>query len=257
MRDMSAADLLSAWERALGRPPVHQALVLLEAAYPECPPEQLAGLSIGRRDACLLALHERWFGPALTGVTTCPQCHAPIELAFSVPDIQVTEPVENTVPSEPARAISVRTDGYAVQCRLPTSLDLMSMDRDAADEERAGEPLLRRCILSAVRQADRGEAVAVNLAELPATLVDAIAEGVNAADPQADTRLGLSCPACSHSWHAAFDIATYLVTEVHAWARRQLGEVHDLARAYGWSEAAILAMTPTRRRAYLELLGLA
>jgi hypothetical protein len=62
---------------------------------------------------------------------------------------------------------------------------------------------------------------------------------------------------CTYSWHAAFDIATYLATEVHTWASRQLREVHDLARAYGWSEAEILAMSPTRRRAYLELLGLA
>jgi len=257
MRDMSAADLLSVWERVLGRPPVHQALALLEAAYPECPPERLAGLSIGQRDSYLLALHEHWFGPGLTGVTTCPQCQAPVELGFSVSDIRVTQPPETTVPSQPSRAISMRAEGYAVQLRLPTSLDLMSMGRDMEAAEGAGEQLLRRCLLSAVRESRDGEVVPVDVAQLPAMLIDAIAGEVNAADPQADTRLGLSCPACAHSWHAAFDIVTYLVTEVHAWARRQLSEIHDLARAYGWSEAEILAMTPTRRRAYLELLGLA
>ena len=257
MRNMSAADFLSAWEHALGQPPVHQALVLLAAAYPECAPEQLARLSIGQRDAQLLALREHWFGPALTSVTTCPQCHERVELTFSVRDIRATEPLDTPAIDGPVRAISIRANGHVVECRVPTSLDLASLHQDA-DADHAGGYLLQRCIVSAVRDGADGEAAdPVDVAQLPASVVDAIAEGIAAADPQADTRLGLRCPACAHSWHAAFDIATYLVAEVHAWARHQLGEVHDLARAYGWSEGAILSMSPTRRRAYLELLGLA
>ena len=34
---------------------------------------------------------------------------------------------------------------------------------------------------------------------------------------------------------------------------RILREVHTLAAAYGWSEAEILALSPARRRVYLEL----
>ncbi len=63
MRNLSAAELLTAWERALGQSPVQQALVLLAAAYPEHSPEQLAQFSVGQRDACLLTLREHvvWF----------------------------------------------------------------------------------------------------------------------------------------------------------------------------------------------------
>jgi hypothetical protein len=32
-------------------------------------------------------------------------------------------------------------------------------------------------------------------------------------------------------------------------------EVHQLARAYGWSERETLALTPRRRRRYLELVS--
>ena len=39
------------------------------------------------------------------------------------------------------------------------------------------------------------------------------------------------------------------------WVGRTLTEVHQLARAYGWSEAEILAMSGWRRRWYLEAAG--
>jgi hypothetical protein len=75
------------------------------------------------------------------------------------------------------------------------------------------------------------------------------------ADPQADVRLALDCPACGHNFLAAFDVAAYLWSEVNAWAYRLLGEVHSLASAYGWREEDILAMSPWRRRVYLEMVG--
>lgn len=87
MRNLSAAELLTAWEHALGQSPVQQALVLLIAAYPEYFPEQLAQFSVGQRDACLLTLRERLFGSRLNSVTPCPQCQQHIELAFDVSDI--------------------------------------------------------------------------------------------------------------------------------------------------------------------------
>ena len=40
---------------------------------------------------------------------------------------------------------------------------------------------------------------------------------------------------------------------MHAWARRTLRDVHVLARAYGWREADVLALSPTRRQIYVEL----
>jgi hypothetical protein len=54
---------------------------------------------------------------------------------------------------------------------------------------------------------------------------------------------------------APFDIVSHLWTELDAWARRMLREVHALAATYGWSEAEILRMSATRRRAYLDLIG--
>jgi len=74
------------------------------------------------------------------------------------------------------------------------------------------------------------------------------------ADPHADIRLDLDCSACQARWQAPFDIVPFLWSAVDAWALRLLRDVHRLARAYGWREADILALSPPRRRCYLELL---
>jgi hypothetical protein len=87
---------------------------------------------------------------------------------------------------------------------------------------------------------------------LPAALLDDIGRAMSIADPQADTELALTCPACAHAWSEPFDIARYLMDSLEHWAETCLDQVHILARAYGWSEAQILALSPTRRARYIE-----
>ena len=73
------------------------------------------------------------------------------------------------------------------------------------------------------------------------------------ADPQADLQLAFRCPDCGHEWQPLFDIARFLWQELHAWALHMLREVDTLAASYHWAEADILALSPRRRQAYLEL----
>ena len=88
-----------------------------------------------------------------------------------------------------------------------------------------------------------------------AALVDALDAQMRRLDPQAEIELKLDCAECRHHWVARFDIAHFLWREVEVEAARLLGEVHQLARAYGWSEPEVLALSPTRRRAYLAMLS--
>ena len=254
MRDLSAAELLTVWDHMLGQSPTRQALVLLAAVYPDHSMEQLAQWSVGRRDVCLFALRERLFGTQLNGVTVCPQCQQRIELAFNVSDIRV-EPM-TTNPIVPVDEVMTLTaEGYRVHFRLPNTLDLEAVET-SPDLNQMQEQLLHRCLTSVVWEgAERGDGEPTDkVTQLPTTLVEAIAERMAEADAQADTRLALTCPNCSHEWFGTFDIASYLIGEIHRWAKHVLRDIHSLARAYGWREADILAMTPRRRRAYLELL---
>ncbi|HKI02137.1 MAG TPA: phage baseplate protein, partial [Thermoanaerobaculia bacterium] len=61
MRPLSAPELLEAWERGLAGHPVQRALLLVAAACPGTPPEELARESVGRRDGRLLTLREWTF----------------------------------------------------------------------------------------------------------------------------------------------------------------------------------------------------
>ena len=110
---------------------------------------------------------------------------------------------------------------------------------------------LRQRVLVDVRQVDLSTTF-LGL-ELPMPVQRRIAEAVEAADPRADLTLNVACPECGEATRAELDIASYLWTELDAWARDVLLDVHLLATAYGWSEPEILALSPTRRRYYLEL----
>jgi hypothetical protein len=195
----------------------------------------LGELSIGERDARLLRLRELTFGTHLSALAECPRCGERLELDVSSTELTLSPPA--------VTELSVDTAGYHVEFRLPNSVDLAAA-RGATDVIAARRRLFERCITN-----NAGGA------ELPDNVVDAVASAMAQADPQGDVRLGLDCPECAQHWEEIFDIASFLWSEVHAWALRAFREVHQLASAYGWSEADILAMNPWRRRVYLELLG--
>jgi len=65
----------------------------------------------------------------------------------------------------------------------------------------------------------------------------------------------VDCPGCSSRELLDLDMARFLWKEVRNAARTLLGEIHQLASAYGWSDRAIAAMGPGRRAAYLGMLS--
>jgi hypothetical protein len=61
------------------------------------------------------------------------------------------------------------------------------------------------------------------------------------------------CPECGHDSPTALDVPELLWAELEARAVAVLREVRALAVAYGWTEDAVLSLTPNRRAAYLAL----
>jgi hypothetical protein len=243
MRALLASELLSAWERALGRPPTHRALTLLGAACPDASPEELARLSIGERDARLLMLREWAFGPQLESFSNCAACGETLELSVNASDLRARPEIER------APDLKLAVDGYEVHFRLPNSFDLIAA-AGAGEAASARGIILDRCVLSAHHD-DRE----VSTGDLPENVIDAIAARMNELDPQADIHLRLSCPACGSQCSAPFDIESFFWAEINAWAMRLIGEVHVLASAYGWREADILNMSAWRRQCYLNLVS--
>jgi hypothetical protein len=224
MHALSVPELLQVWERGLVQSPIQRALTFLAVACSDVSAQDLAELSIGQRDARLLSLRDR------------------LELNFNVADIRVAS---NASPIMP---FSLEMDDYVVRFRLPNSSDLAMIT--AQDPAIAQRRLLDRCLLEATyhQKAHSPE-------DLPEAVLASVVEQMAQADPQAEVKLSLVCPACQHAWKSVFDIVSYFWDELHVWAIRLLREVHVLASAYGWSETDILAMHPYRRQLYLELLG--
>jgi hypothetical protein len=239
MRVPGAGELLQIWERGQHRSLAERMLALLGAADAPQDGSTLAAAAIGRRDALLMDLHERLFGPQLAFVTGCPACGSALESGFALADIRVA--------GESGTECSVELADYRARFRVPTSDDLLALSADERQEPRA--VLLARCLL----EAHAPDGTAIGAPDLPQAVTAAAAAAMAAADPQADIELALACPACGHGWPAVFDIAGFVWKELNAWAKLMLGDVHELACAYGWAEADILALSPTRRQIYLEL----
>jgi len=244
MISVTTADLLTAWEYGLSQSGSRRLLTLLATVHPEMSDEQLLKLPIGQRDGLALRLREMLFGPQLISLSTCPSCTERLELALNVADIKVAS--NGSANSSTEEPLSLKSEGFELEFRLPDSQDLMFIEALTSIDE-ARRILLERCLLSASRN---GQACAI--AKLPEEILDKVEATMSEADPQADVQLDLFCPACRHSWLATFDISSYLWNEISVWAQRVLNEVHLLAKAYSWREADILAMSSARRRFYLE-----
>ncbi|GAA1274835.1 hypothetical protein [Streptomyces javensis] len=126
-------------------------------------------------------------------------------------------------------------------------------EREPTAAARARRALLARCIVSVHRSGRPVPADRLPAAELPEPVQRRLAEAAERADPAADVTLNVACPECGEATRAELDIASYLWAELDHWARDLLLDVHLLATAYGWSEPQILALSPLRRRYYLEL----
>jgi hypothetical protein len=237
-----AAAALAAWEAGVDARGHARALALL--------PAEFGGkdeVSLGTRDAALLALYRDLRGPQLDALAECPVCGTTLEVHLAIDDLVVGYPARYGAGG--TRSIDL---GSAVaEVRLPTTEDLMA----AAEEDlphRAREVLIERCV-RAVRR-ERGTTGAGPASEpLSEEELARLGARLEEADPLVDVRVDIRCEECGTVWDALLDVPELVWDQVRGVARRLLREVDSLAIRYGWSESEILALSERRRHAYLDL----
>lgn len=237
MRSVSSGMLLEAFERGASRSWIDRGFLLLALAEPEAGAAMLENFTVGQRDDRLLALRGMLFGDRLSSVTVCPRCGERLEQSFRASTLRLPA-------AGPDAAFVASAGGREIRFRAPTLRDLAAVG-SSGSAEAFREALARRCI---AEPADAGKAPLADWSEL----TNAMAQELSRVDPQGDLVLRLTCPACAHSWEAIFDIVSFVWGEIRMFAESLLDDVHLLAAAYGWTEAEILALTPARRRAYLD-----
>lgn len=229
MRPLAASELLSLWEHGAGRHALDRSALLAAAARPDWPADAVVDQPLGAVNASLLQLRAASFGTRIDGHADCPRCGERLGFALDTWHL-LAGPQAPPAPCE--------TEAAGLRIRTPSLRDLAAV---AAEPDPAAA-LLARCTLS-------GDAGAMDAAALRE-----VEDALEALDPQADLALALQCVACGHAGTAQLDVGALLWDELAARAQALLGEVHELAAAYGWREHEVLALSPPRRAAYLGLV---
>lgn len=247
MRPLTEAEILAVWERGRGRSREEQALAplwVLQADHASAGlvPGRPAELPVGERDRLLLMLRQATVGPELHGAAACPGCAHPVDFVVGVAEVLAAGEVANL----PGLHLAVA--GYEVSLRLLDSRDL-ALAAEAGEVAAASRILLKLAVTRA-----RHDGRSVRPEELPAEVVVAVSQALEAHDPLAVVPLALACTRCGARWQPLLDIASFVWRELEARGERVMLDVHALAQGYGWSETSILGMSPTRRQFYLELV---
>ncbi|MDT0547904.1 hypothetical protein [Streptomyces lonegramiae] len=266
MANTGPAELLATWEAGLAHQGPGRALLLHRAARPEAGTDELLSMPVGEREADLYALRRALFGARMQVRVECGACGEDMEFDLDAGDLGAR-------PRRGDGPLRVEEGEWTVEFRLPTVADIEAVTAGsgpagldaAASSAEAGDAgddspaalarrlLLARCTVSATRAGHPVPAGQLRGLRLPEAVQRRLAEAAEQADPAAEVTLKIACPECGEATSAELDIASYLWTELDSWARDLLLDVHLLATAYGWSEPEILALSPLRRRYYLEL----
>jgi hypothetical protein len=231
--EAASTALLALWERALPLAPAAREQLL--AGEP-------AARTVGEQRRRVLQALTRHAGERLSLGCRCPACdrQASIEVA----------PAEllQALPPADERAEHRLDDGaWQLRFRLPAPDDLQAL-ADEPDVDAFVHALLQRCLIEAREHGRPCGATA-----LPAPLRTRLSERMEALDAAAHLDFDVRCPECGHAWHAPFDPGLALWTLLQSAAEQLLLDVDTLARRYGWREDEILALSPLRRQAYLQL----
>ncbi|MFD2142075.1 hypothetical protein [Ancylobacter oerskovii] len=241
-RGLSGADVLHIWEVGHDLPSGERALLVLAAAAPDAAFDELARLPLGARDRALLAVRTATLGSRIDAFAQCPACAGALEFPLDTGPLLAGSEAGG-------RPQTMRTGGYLLNLRPPDCRDEAAAER-CVDVASAEAVLLAACVCAT---GDDGGPVPVEA--LPDSVRRAAADAILALDPLTDVSFDVTCADCGCGWSLAFDVPAFLWQEIGHHARRLVGEVATLARAYGWSEHDILAMSPARRQSYLAWAG--
>ena len=221
-------------ELALAGVETRSAVRLLDRLL-DAPPCEAAQLSASDRDALLAALHRALWGDRIVSSLECAACGAMYDLSFELSALQR----QLLQQAEPARVGASRCiEGAGGEhFQLPGADDEDSAAQLGIDAGCAQ-------LLASITQADRADAHAIG------TRLDALA-------PLIDVDLDTACAECGHAALARFDIQSFVLQRVLDERETVLGEVHALARGYGWSLDDILSLPRSLRRSLVQRLAAA
>lgn len=186
--------------------------------------------------AALLHLRAMLVGPIIRSDVACPACRQRVDISFGVADY-----LSHIRPARPRDLAAGARDGWlrlaGLEFRPPTIGDLIAV----ANDPHPADALRSRCLPAAASARTRQR----------------LERAVERLAPEVSGHVGGACPDCGEQVSAFFDVTAFVGAELRRQAASVYADVHLLAVAYGWDEAAILRLPGARRRRYAELIGAA
>jgi hypothetical protein len=216
-------------------------------------------LLIADRQYLLLRLRQSTFGDVVRADLFCPwaECGRRISLEFSLADLPVQEATERAPfhtftlsalasgEDDPARR--------AVSFRLPNGSDQEAISGLLAENE--AEALSRLLARAIQTIGPRFLAKADEVAALSPLAREEIEAEMERVAPKVELNMETACPECGRSFAVPFDLQRFFFGELRTDSELLYRQVHYLAYHYHWAESDIIAMPPTKRQKYIELLA--
>lgn len=229
----TAAQLIGRWDRSPGTS-AHRRLERLLAATE--PGARLDSDTLGARNRRLLELHSSLSDSPLDARLRCAACQTDNE--FRVP----AEAILACPAPDPEVRVRIGVEGARQTFRLPLMPDIHSAS--GAPPGKALERIVERC---RVGRGDGGP--------LGAAALERLAERFEALDPAARIVVDLRCAECEAALRASVDIAEFVAAAIDLVVDGLFRQIDCIARAYGWSERAILALPAGRRATYVATIA--
>ncbi|HWT95329.1 MAG TPA: hypothetical protein VN238_20200 [Solirubrobacteraceae bacterium] len=242
---LSAAQLLEVVDAGGDGTNADRGRIMLAAAAPSLDEAALDAVSLGARDAWIVALRCGTLGETLLSRVTCPSCGMLLTVRVPRAHVGLVDPSESVAP--PA-VVRVSAGAWEVEGRAPDGVALAAAAA-CFDVELARMSLVRSCVVSCSY-----EGSAVDPLAAPDELLEALGEAIIEAEPMTEVRVPMACAACGLEWRPVLDIALFAWRELSRAGEQLLDEVHQLAMGYGWTEAQVLELSSRRRRRYVERL---
>lgn len=194
--------------------------------------------TLSQRLQALLAMRVASGEVQLELQSTCVACGEAMEIGLDLRDFA----------GEPAAPrFNWRSDeGVTLALRLPRGRDLQ---RWMQAEAPAPDALAASLVEAVVGVPEGTQPPAL------ATLLPALDDAFEAHDPLTALRLHTACPACAHDNTLSCDLESLLLDGFARAQSRMLDDVLQLAQAFHWSEADILALPQWRRTHYLNQIA--
>ena len=232
-----AAELVRLWAQGCGRPAAARVREFLAALDDRARHDPL-----GVHQQRALALHRAVVGRPIEAVVACPGCGTDNE--FTVPIAQICA-VAAPAPDAAAR---LAVAGGEARFRLPTVADLDAVAGASYDEG------LRALAARTRLDADPPDLTDPTDADLTEADLARLAQAWEELDPAGSVQVHLSCAGCGADLAADVAVAEFVARDLDRTVDGLLRDVDVIARAYGWSEDAILGLPAERRRRYVDLV---